>query len=602
MRMASPRTGSLNNIPLVYIETEAFTLQLRGKPYHPTARGIGLYDDDQAAVSSSTISVQWGERSLKNASVRVFNPGSDELVELGDCPYPIFYENQDYYLSIRSNGRALVTFQHESQLIRDAVHQEYPDLLSGHINFRTEVGLTELVVLVDGQEALRLCLEIFPAKLDYRSDYRQILHDIEDQVYNLAYSFLARTFQSVSSVHTTAPSLTEFFMLFRAVFDQMVEAIHRIEQHPHHELMRDQHMAHAGRVARANSSSFKYIAQHPSLLVADEDGYIAVNGRQYSATKVPSVRKVVHTNTHENRFVRWMLERILAKLDAVKASYLRLERRSDPDVLDFFDKASGQLRTPLQYGVLRDVRPVHNMTVTLALQFSPGYREIYRLYLLVMKGLQVNSDLFRMSLKNLATLYEYWCFLQLHTMLKDRFELIDEDVVKVYRDGLFVTLNKTKEAAFRYLNMKTGERIKLVYNALPSYMTGPLPTVPQRPDTVLTIFREGEHHQFSYIFDAKYRLNPALDPEYARYGGPGPEEDDINTMHRYRDAIVYADEQGIYQKSMRGAYVLFPYGDEERYESHQFYKSIGKVNIGGLPFLPGTTRLVGELLDRLLEG
>lgn len=63
-----------------------------------------------------------------------------------NCPYPLFYENQDYYLSIRSNAHEAVTFHHDSPLIRNAVHQEYDDHLSGHLNFRTEVGLTELVV------------------------------------------------------------------------------------------------------------------------------------------------------------------------------------------------------------------------------------------------------------------------------------------------------------------------------------------------------------------------------------------------------------------------------------------------------------------------
>ena len=29
-----------------------------------------------------------------------------------------------------------------------------------------------------------------------------------------------------------------------------------------------------------------------------------------------------------------------------------------------------------------------------------------------------------------------------------------------------------------------------------------------------------------------------------------------------------------------GAYVMFPYGDEEKFKEHGFYKSIEKVNIG----------------------
>ena len=71
-------------------------------------------------------------------------------------------------------------------------------------------------------------------------------------------------------------------------------------------------------------------------------------------------------------------------------------------------------------------------------------------------------------------------------------------------------------------------------------------------------------------------------------------------MHRYRDAIV-AKNGDFTETLMFGAYVLFPYpGNEDEYRSHQFYKSIGSVNIGGVPFLPGKTKIAEELLTRLV--
>jgi len=65
-------------------------------------------------------------------------------------------------------------------------------------------------------------------------------------------------------------------------------------------------------------------------------------------------------------------------------------------------------------------------------------------------------------------------------------------------------------------------------------------------------------------------------------------------MHRYRDAILYQNKASHYERTMFGAYVLFPYHDEKEYEKHRFYQSIDQVNIGGLPFLPSATRLVKE--------
>jgi len=64
---------------------------------------------------------------------------------------------------------------------------------------------------------------------------------------------------------------------------------------------------------------------------------------------------------------------------------------------------------------------------------------------------------------------------------------------------------------------------------------------------------------YHYIFDAKYRIDYAQDGSYYKrlYKQAGPMEDDINTMHRYRDAIV-AENNGPYERTSFGAYVLFP--------------------------------------------
>jgi len=72
-------------------------------------------------------------------------------------------------------------------------------------------------------------------------------------------------------------------------------------------------------------------------------------------------------------------------------------------------------------------------------------------------------------------------------------------------------------------------------------------------------------------------------------------------MHRYRDAIVYENKDNRnFERIFFGAFVLFPYSKEDEYRNHQFYKSIEKVGVGGLPFLPNATHLVEDLLDEVI--
>ncbi|MBM7714929.1 hypothetical protein JOC94_001901 [Bacillus thermophilus] len=54
-------------------------------------------------------------------------------------------------------------------------------------------------------------------------------------------------------------------------------------------------------------------------------------------------------------------------------------------------------------------------------------------------------------------------------------------------------------------------------------------------------------------------------------------------MHRYRDAHVVKQE-GPYERFAFGAYVLFPWQDEDNYEKHPFYQSIKKLILVLCPF------------------
>ena len=243
--------------------------------------------------------------------------------------------------------------------------------------------------------------------------------------------------------------------------------------------------------------------------------------------------------------------------------------------------------------------------MSLVFSMAPGYRDLYKCYLMLLRGLSITGDVFNISIKDLALLYEYWCFIKLNSMMKDRYQLISQDIVKVQGNGLFVALVKGSSSKVKYRNPKNGEIITLSYNPKSDAM----PTVSQKPDNVLSLEKKmihssGKKVKYEYVFDAKYRVNPALEgSDYYKSisHNPGPETDDINTMHRYRDAIVYQSGVDPYERTMFGAYVLFPYGNEEEYRKHKFYESIDKVNIGGLPFLPSATSMVQDVLDTLIS-
>ena len=237
-----------------------------------------------------------------------------------------------------------------------------------------------------------------------------------------------------------------------------------------------------------------------------------------------------------------------------------------------------------------------NISVSLVFSMASGYKEIYKYYLMLQKGLNINSNIFAISMKDLPLLYEYWCFIKINSLLRKKYKLISSDFIKVNNEGIVVALRKGKSSTLVYENPRTKEKFRVLYNT--NTLSG---TINQKPDNILSIDKGKNTMAYEFIFDAKYKVENS---EYykSRYGGVGPKEEDINTMHRYRDAIVYKNkDNNKYENCIFGAFVLFPHKDEEEFKKHSFYKSINEVNIGAIPFLPSSTKLMEEFLDELIN-
>lgn len=602
--MGSPHIGFLNHsVELIRIETNLFNLYIQGKPYHPTVESLQLHRDDVGAwMDSNTLQISSLSSELELESISVFSPEQGQLVswKTGEKSYPLFYETQSYELVIEKKQGTDLTFYHDNLYIRQAVKPLGQSILSGILNFQNEVGLTELELRHNGRSLFQLQIEIYPSKMDYKKDYQMILSDINRQIYNLSFDFLRKTYNLTGLKETRNQSLTEFFTILQHVFDQLRQAVERIHANPHYSLVKEQRIVDSAKVRKAGKENIAFLSKRPYLLSHHEEhGFIPHQGQRLHPSHALETKRRVQFDTLENRFVRWVLIRVSKKLQEMKRKLSGSGKMQDPILDKRITSIQNQLQRLLQLDFLK-VGEMKQLSVSLVLQMAPGYREVYRSYLMLMKGLSVQSDLFRLSMKDLAQLYEYWCFLKINELLGHKYELLKQDMIKVNRTGVFFTLDKSQSAKMEYRNPKNGEIFTLYYNALPRGDRSA--TLGQRPDNVLTLKKNDSAMEYKYIFDAKYRIDPAYEGTYyyEKYKQPGPVEEDINTMHRYRDAIVYSEGGQDLERSMFGAYVLFPYHDEVSYREHKFYKSIELVNVGAFPFLPNATELMDKFLEEII--
>lgn len=408
--------------------------------------------------------------------------------------FPCFYETRNYELIVEKKQQPLdLTFYHDNISLRESVKPVGKMVLSGILNFKNEVGYTELEFRLAGKTMFRLELEIFPVKLDYKQDYMTLLHEVNSQIYNLSFDFMRRTYQLTGLRETQSQSLTEYYTILQFVFERLLEAIRRITLQPHHRLVTDRQVKPAEKVRKAGKENISFLNKRAGRLLEDPThGYVRIENRLYKATHLIESKKQVSYDTNENRFVKWMLERVKGNLSKLKRRLQEpqgmQQRKEDVLLLRRLDQMASQVEQVLHASFLREVGKLQHFTVSLVMQMAPGYRDVYRYYLMLLKGLSIQTDLLRLSMKDVAQLYEYWCFLKLNEILGRKYKLKSQDIVAVNRNGIYVTLDKKPTAKMEYVNPKTGEVFTLYYNL--SFGKSQTPTLSQRPDNVLTLSKK----------------------------------------------------------------------------------------------------------------
>lgn len=581
--MDSQLSGSNNE--LLVVETDKVLFVLKGEKY-----GVS---------SEAHISVD----SLK-ASEKSISSNYKDNINLK--------EYSDYEIIIESKTGAEIEFYHDNINIRNKVTPvtSRSKNLSGIINFRGDIGLTQFIIKSDNKEEFKITIEIFPGKISYKEDYKALLNDVNEEIYNLAYGFLARTYLGSDINRRKNNNDTEFYSILNYIFEKLKKSIDIVLNNPNHILMKEDKVVKYYNIRKTTKDTVKYLEKRPHLMKA-------INDNKYLPHEALVTKKIMTMDTKENRLLKFMLLKIVDKISKFLNNYKKSFRNNDEIIIRKLMTMKKEIMKRINSSFLRNIENQFNdASMSLVFSMGSGYKEVYKYYLMLQKGLSIKSSIFSLSIKELSLLYEYWCFIKINSILKKKYNLIGGDLLKINRDGITVSLTKGKKSCLTYENPETKEKFTVYYNFqtsseetknLENKHTIYSKTVSQKPDNILSLYKEDSSKCYEFIFDAKYKID--YRQEYIKsYGSPGPKEEDINTMHRYRDAIVSiynknndSDLRSHVKNNVFGAFVLFPYNDEEKYKENTFYKSIDEVNIGAFPFLPPTTKLMEQFLDELVN-
>ena len=366
------------------------------------------------------------------------------------------------------------------------------------LSFANDVGWAELAVR-DGNDVVRLRFEVFPLKIDYRTDYIALRDEVSAMTRSLAMTVQARTFGAAAAVPSTEPTLAEWIALLKGYFEQFVRTANTVIVNPHFTLKAASQSVEAARARRVGERALERRLRRP----LSRSGGVSASGVMLPM-HVPEVRRRTTFDNPENRYFKYLLLETLRRLQQVVVAHETGDEDADlsseqrffealrPEGVSMIRRIQGLLRTPF----LQQLRAqVPNSLFSPVLSRHPAYSAFVQAARLLNSGLSLHGGALQIGIKNIAQLYEYWCFLRLVRLFRESFHLEQQSLVQLRHLRLVIVLAKGKEAAVWFKETKSGKRLCLFYDR----MFKGLPTVSQRPDNVIQLASE----ERIYILDAQ---------------------------------------------------------------------------------------------------
>lgn len=508
-----------------------------------------------------------------------------------NADYPIWIEFKDYvkdaqFGSILQNDNDRFSFRRH--------------ILAGFINYKNEIGRSEIQIIykVDKEtRTFRFGFEVLSTKLDYHEHWRTIVEDIEREYRMLSLDYMRRTFHGFSPDQNGEHPDIVWWSVFEGEQQKFIKACKSIIDRPRHRLHGEEVYLRADKLKQTPHNIENRLAEH----------------RKEPAYLYRVEQHILSNDTQENRFLKFALHQISKRYEDLRQRIVAVKTASGT-MKSAMLATSETLKRLQHHPFFRTIGRFKGISQeSMVLQKATGYSQVYRTWNLLRRAYSLNDGLYRLQTKDIATLYEIWCFIEVSHIVKAQLHLDDEDVEhrnRMEMNGIFSwELGKGEHS--RILFRKDGvELAELVYNPKNADKENDnvgmkdlvVPTVPQKPDIVLQLTKNDlqQGMKMTYLFDAKYRIDGK------DKGVDVPPEDAINQMHRYRDAIYYKDyDANALKKEVIGGYILFP-GDGEPNDVavSKFYKTIKEVNIGAFPLRPKDVenrKLLENFIDELIH-
>ena len=571
-----------------------FSCPNHGKRIGEIVKNLCIDEDDEGSRAKK----ECRYTIIEGNAVFVFNGKAAEGEDIRQ--EAMFFENTEYPLIVRGaqgreieeislaiNGHLKTDNSKESNIISDNGE------LYGALNFHNQVGTTDFCFRykVKGEssfKSLKFVTEVLSYKLDYRSDLRTIITDIENEYAMLCSSFLKDTYLSVRRGRGASNDLI-WWQIFKSCYEEIVHAATRIIDRPKRRLRTIAKYERAERMAvlpRERENEYQVHKDNPAYLYRTEE-------------------LILSHDTIENRFLKHAINEMLHRFTTIKEHIITAMHIENPLAVDTsLQDIEGKMLRLRNHSFFRGVGAFKGFKQdNLVMKQAAGYKTILEKWIELQQGYELEEGMHKLEVKDISDLYEIWCFIKVKNIVQDTLRDMGREAAAMVK-GKTITKDFIPQLVYggeiSFIDSGNVELASVSYNAqvekanerrMSAISGTDTMTTIQRPDIVLRLSKtQDSGMKYTYLFDAKYRIDDARD----RNCYDVPPEDAIDQMHRYRDAIYYTEEGSDHahlKKEIIAGYVLFPGQiplEALDMESGDYYyqESNRKIGIGAFPLRP----------------
>lgn len=586
-----------HNMVVLSIENTDLILDVKCNKFHSAFNKARVRQHNILTSTNYTTS----ETSSSNLKLRFLNSNSELTnIEEGIKYHPVFFENKDYFFGVRFKNKEIenpfvyCTLKDikDKFFLEDSIH-----FLSGTINYGNDIGKTDFTIRykLDGKfKELKLSYEVFPTKLDYRNDYDQLIADIEEEYPLLVLDYLRKTYHGFKTGNSQKTDLI-WWQIFGKIYNDLIASSKFILNKPHSRLVKKTLYQKVDRIKRMTprleEEYHRFKSDHPN---------------RYYRTDY----RILSSNTPENQFFKFAIFQIQKNFIRVK-NFIN-QKFSSKITTEFKEELNNiekEFRVITNHPFFRTIDDFKGLRQeSLVLNKATGYNSLFKSWNMLNSGIQFLEGILKLEIKNIAELYQIWCFLEVKKVIQNilgKEKPDDIELAQIEVDSFIFKIRKGVKSRVLY-KLDDGQEVELFHDFSINQTNSNgmvAPTIKQKPDIVLRITKQDllDNYKLTYLYDAKYRLVSDTKEKAPDI----PPDDAINQMHRYRDAIYYNNPNSKQlEKEVIGGYILFPgKGDLEEIKDMPFYKSIGSVNIGAFPLCPSENsnkELLNNHLRKLL--